>query len=205
MTSTIHSTHLPPLGQPHTRDEVGQQLQATLVELVDLSLLGKQLHWTVVRPLFRPLHLHLDELIDSWRELADSIAERAVAIGFTPDGQSATVARETTLRGVERAELEDHVVVRGLTDRLTAVAERARARMDRLAELDAASQDVLIEVVRAIEEQLWMVRVQFSQIPRTLMSPVPRGMTVETVAEAFVRSGQASNGITIERFGPTGI
>ena len=57
MSSTAHSAHLPPLAEPHAREEVGQQLQAMLVELVDLSLLGKQLHWNVAGPLFRPLHL----------------------------------------------------------------------------------------------------------------------------------------------------
>src|ERR1700756_5493417 len=114
-TGTAHSTHLPPLGV-HQRNEVGEQLQATLVELIDLSLLGKQLHWTVVGPLFRSLHVQLDELIDSWRELADTVAERAVAIGFCPDGQSATVARQTALRGVERSELKDRVMVRDLTN-----------------------------------------------------------------------------------------
>ena len=161
MTSTIHSTHLPPLEEPHMREAVGQQLQATLVELVDLSLLGKQLHWTVVGPLFPALHLQLDEFVDSWRELADTVAERAVAIGFCPDAQSTTIAADTALEAVRRGELEDHVVVRELTARLAAVAERARERMDRLGELDAASQDVLIEVVRALEQQLWMIRVQF--------------------------------------------
>jgi DNA-binding ferritin-like protein len=35
--------------------------------------------------------------------------------------------------------------------------------MDRLGELDAASQDVVIEVVRALEEQLWMMRAQLRQ------------------------------------------
>ena len=164
MTSTVHSTHLPPLGEPHMRAEVGRQLQAMLVELVDLSLLGKQLHWTVVGPLFRPLHLQLDELVDTWRALADTTAERAVALGYSPDGQSAAVAAESPLRGVERGELDDHVVVRELTHRLAEVAERARERMDRLGELDAASQDVLIEVVRALELQLWMVRVQFPKV-----------------------------------------
>jgi len=53
------------------------------------------------------------------------------------------------------------VVVRELTARLADVAERARERMDRLGELDAASQDVVIEVVRALEQQLWMIRAQF--------------------------------------------
>jgi starvation-inducible DNA-binding protein len=161
MASTVHSTHLPALGEPHQREEVGHQLQASLVELIDLSLLGKQLHWTVVGPLFRPLHLQLDELIDSWRELADTVAERAVAIGVAPDGQSRTVAADSPLRAVGRGALEDHVVVRELTSRLAEVAERVRERMDRLGELDAASQDVLIEVVRALEEQLWMMRAQF--------------------------------------------
>jgi len=161
MTLTANTAQLPPLGV-HQREEVGQQLQATLVELIDLSLLGKQLHWTVVGPLFRPLHLQLDEMIDSWRELSDTVAERAVAIGFIPDGRSATIASDTPVHAVELGALEDRVVVRDLAHRLADVAERARARMDRLGELDAARQDVVIEVVRALEEQLWMIRAQCS-------------------------------------------
>src|SRR5213596_1524769 len=90
MAIAASQTHLPPLGG-HTREEVGNELQATLAELIDLSLIGKQLHWTVVGPLFRPLHLQLDELIDSWRELSDTVAERAVALGFIPDGQASAV------------------------------------------------------------------------------------------------------------------
>jgi starvation-inducible DNA-binding protein len=160
MTTSTHAAHLPALAEPHQREEVGHQLQSLLVELVDLSLLGKHLHWNVVGPMFRPLHLQLDELVASWHELADAVAERAVAIGFHPDGQGATVARDSPLRGVERGELEDRVVVRELTGRLAEVAERGRERMDRLGELDAASQDVVIEVVRSLEQQLWMTRAQ---------------------------------------------
>jgi len=52
-------------------------------------------------------------------------------------------------------------VIRELSERLNDVADRARERMDRLGEIDAASQDVIIEVVRALEQQLWMIRVQF--------------------------------------------
>jgi len=159
MTSTAHETHLPPLGA-HRREEVGGELQATLVELVDLSLLGKQLHWTVVGPLFKPLHEHLDELVDSWRELSDTVAERAVALGFWPDGQAAAVSAGSGLAAVERGALEADVVVRELVQRVDDVAERVRERVERLGELDLASQDVLIEVVRALEQQLWMLRAQ---------------------------------------------
>jgi starvation-inducible DNA-binding protein len=163
MAYTMQEAHLPALGT-HQREEVGGQLQATLVELVDLSLLGKQLHWTLIGPLFRPLHEHLDELVGSWRELADTVAERAVAIGFWPDGQSTTVGAASGLAPVQRGGLEDHLVIRELTTRLADVAERVRGRMDRLGELDAASQDVVIEVLRELEKQLWMIRSQLAAL-----------------------------------------
>jgi len=35
MASIDHSTHLPALAEPHAREEVGNQLQALLVELID--------------------------------------------------------------------------------------------------------------------------------------------------------------------------
>jgi starvation-inducible DNA-binding protein len=164
MSSTTQA-HLPSLGE-HQRDETGNQLQAMLVELIDLALFGKQLHWSVTGPLFRPLHEQLDELVDSWRELSDVVAERAVALGYFPDGQSATVSAGSNLARLERGALDDHVVVRELSGRLADIAERARERMDRLGEIDAASQDVVIEVVRALEQQLWMIRVQFGHAIR---------------------------------------
>jgi starvation-inducible DNA-binding protein len=162
MTIIASTAHLPALGK-HEREEIGNELQATLLELVDLSLLGKQLHWSVVGPQFRPLHLYLDELIDSWRELADTVAERAVALGYWPDGQADTVAAGSQVARVERGAIDDHHVLRELAQRLAEVDERTRGRMDRLAELDSASEDVLVEAVRALEEQLWMIRAQLPQ------------------------------------------
>ncbi len=162
MTITTGSAHLPALGA-HEREEIGRELQATLLELIDLSLLGKQLHWSVVGPLFRPLHLYLDELIDSWRDLGDTVAERAVAVGFWPDGQADVVAADSEIARVERGAIEDRHVLRELVKRVAEVDERTRERMDRLADLDSASEDVLVGVVRALEEQLWMIR---AQLPR---------------------------------------
>ncbi|HEY4828587.1 MAG TPA: DNA starvation/stationary phase protection protein [Solirubrobacteraceae bacterium] len=159
MASTTQA-HLPALADPHQRDDVGNQMQATLVELVDLSLLGKQLHWSVVGPHFKPLHEQLDEFVDSWRELSDTVAERAVALGYYVDGQSAAVAAGSGLARLERGALDGHVVVRELAERLNDIADRVRERMDRMGDIDAVSQDVLIDVLRALEKQLWMIRVQ---------------------------------------------
>ena len=85
------ANHLPPLDE-QAREEAGVELQATLVELIALSLTGKQLHWSVVGTHFRPIHLYLHELVDSWQEFTDTLAERMVAIGAWPDGQPDTVA-----------------------------------------------------------------------------------------------------------------
>jgi starvation-inducible DNA-binding protein len=156
------SSHLPALAEPHARQAIARDLQATMQELVDLSLIGKQLHWAVVGPTFRPVHLELDELVDSWRDLADEVAERAVALGFVPDGQARAVAAESKLIPVPAEALDGHAVVRHITDRVAQVSESVRERMDRLAERDAVSQDVLIDVVRALERQQWMLRAQLS-------------------------------------------
>jgi starvation-inducible DNA-binding protein len=160
MATTASETHLPPLGA-HVRDEVGRLLQATLVELVDLALVGKQLHWSIVGQRFRPMHLYIDELVDAWRELGDTVAERAVAVGTWPDGQA-----QALLRGhapLERGPVGDHDVIRILVGRVVDASERSRSAAERLAALDLVSQDVMVEVTRALEEQLWMLR---SQIPQ---------------------------------------
>ena len=64
---------------------------------------------------------------------------------------------------IVRAPIDSQEAVRDIARRLAEAAERTRDRMNRLGELDLASQDVLIEVLRELEKQLWMVRVQFSQ------------------------------------------
>jgi starvation-inducible DNA-binding protein len=163
MASLATSTYLPTLEVPHEREGVGQGLQATLHELIDLSLIGKQLHWAIVGPMFRPLHLQLDEFVESWQELSDTVAERAVALAFVPDGQANAVAAGSPLAPVARGALEDHLVVRELTHRVAEVSERVRDRMNRLGDADLASQDVLIEVVRVLEKQQWMLRAQLGE------------------------------------------
>ena len=157
MASIATEAHLPALDH-HRREETGRELQATLVELTDLSLIGKQLHWNIFGRPFKPLHEHLDELVDSWRELSDTVAERAVALGYAPDGQAAAVSQGSEIAPVDRGALDTDTATRQLVERLADVTERIRGRMDRLGEIDLASQDVLVEVVRELEKQLWMLR-----------------------------------------------
>jgi starvation-inducible DNA-binding protein len=90
MTITSYDHH--PTLRHEERDALGTELQATLVDLIDLSLVAKQLHWNVTGPSFRPLHLQLDELAETARGLSDDAAERARALGWSPDGRRQVVA-----------------------------------------------------------------------------------------------------------------
>jgi starvation-inducible DNA-binding protein len=163
MAETATSSFLPPLAIPHEREGLGRELEAVLHELVALSLIGKQLHWAVFGPLFRSVHQHVDELVDSWRDLADQVAERAVALGHIPDGQPSAVAAGSQLAPIARVGVADHAVVRELTRRVADVSERVRQRMQLIGDIDLVSQDVLIGVVRELEKQQWTLRVQLGE------------------------------------------
>ncbi|MBB5082604.1 Dps family protein [Nonomuraea endophytica] len=139
---------------------VADALQGALVDLIDLSLVAKQAHWNVIGAHFRPLHLQLDELVAIAREHADTLAERAVALGLNPDGRAATVAGATKLAQPERAWIEDGKVVALFTDILEGVTQRLRERIAATDEPDPVTQDLLIAVAQDIEKQHWMFQAQ---------------------------------------------
>jgi starvation-inducible DNA-binding protein len=157
MAAPQTEAHLPAFAE-HERRAAGELLQLTLVELIALALIGKQLHWNITGHGFRDLHLQLDELVDEWRGLSDTVAERAVAIGYAADGRAPAVVEQSELRPVDPGPTAVKKAIYEVVERLADVAERIRERADRLGELDLASQDVLIEVMRALEKQLWMLR-----------------------------------------------
>ncbi|MFT4050024.1 MAG: DNA starvation/stationary phase protection protein [Solirubrobacterales bacterium] len=144
----------------HERHDVANQLQATLVDLIDLSLIGKQYHWNVVGGHFRSLHLMLDELIDTWRELSDTVAERVTALGICPDGRASTVAADSEVAKVADGPLKDTDIYQQLTERLGVTIAKLNERRERVGEIDPASEDVLIECARALEMNHWMLAAQ---------------------------------------------
>lgn len=139
---------------------VGIDLQDTLVELTDLALQAKQLHWNVTGRHFRTVHEQLDELTALARESSDTVAERSVTIGFAPDARAATVAKDSPLTDAPEARVSDAGAVDHVVALLTVVAERLRERIVRIADLDPVSQDLLIGVAADLEKQRWMFSAQ---------------------------------------------
>jgi len=135
----------------------GALLQATLVELIDLSLSGKQAHWNVFGPGFKPVHEFLDELVDEYRAWYDMVAERMTAIGSSPDGRAATIAATTPLPSLTAGQLPERAVLAAFTERVALVATSVRVRADAIGAVDLASQDLLIELLRGLDKQHWML------------------------------------------------
>ena len=140
--------------------KVATELQALLADLIDLSLQGKQAHWNVVGPLFQPVHVQLDGIVDDARVWADDVAERKVTIDLAADGQPGDVARESRLEPLPQGYIADREAVALMERRVAGVASRAREAAERLGDLDLASQDLIIEIVRGLEKHQWMLRAQ---------------------------------------------
>jgi starvation-inducible DNA-binding protein len=141
-------------------EEIGKQLQLTLVELIALSLAGKQLQWSAYGREFVSVHRHLGDLVDGWRELADVVADRAAAIGIALDGTAAAVIELDDHRPLEPGFTEVASATERLCSQLWDVAVRVRGRAELLGPLDVVSQHVLVGIQRSLEHQLWMLRAQ---------------------------------------------
>ena len=142
------------------RDAVGKILQATLVDLVDLSLIGKQAHWNVIGKNFRSVHLQLDELVVLARNAADQVAERAAALGVTPNGKAKTVAESSGVPEIESGWLKEDQVVAAITASLASLISRMRTRIDEADKPDLVTQDLLIGITQDLEQAHWMWQAQ---------------------------------------------
>jgi starvation-inducible DNA-binding protein len=141
------------------RKTVGEALQGAVVDLVDLGLVAKQVHWTVVGPHFRSVHLQLDDVVATTRQYSDTLAERAVAIGVVPDGRSTALQEQSAVSQPPLAWIPAGEAIDFLVDALDEVVPRMRERIDATRD-DPVSQDLVIEVTGELEKHLWMWRAE---------------------------------------------
>ncbi|WP_214369151.1 Dps family protein [Pseudonocardia sp. H11422] len=142
------------------RDTTGGALQATLVDLLDLSLEAKQAHWNLVGRQFHDVHQHLDELVGVARQYSDQVAERAAAIGVPPDGRAATVAAQSGIPQMNDGWLKDRDVIRQIAESLDIAVRRIRPRIQETEKSDLVTQDLFIEITGQLEQARWMWQAQ---------------------------------------------
>ena len=145
---------------------LSENLQKVLVDLIELSLQGKQAHWNVVGRNFRDTHKQLDDVIAAARRFSDTVAERMRALHALPDGRSDTVAETTTLPEFPAGEVATTDVVDLITERIEAVVSTCRDVHDAVDEEDPTSADILHAILETLEQFAWMVSAE-NRVPET--------------------------------------
>lgn len=139
---------------------VEKALQQAVVDLTELALRGKQMHWNIQGDHFRSLHLFLDEIIAEVRLAGDEAAERLITIGTAPDGRAETVAKTTILEPIEGGILATDKVYQQYEADLLKVSQNIKDSLDEVDEADPLTGDLLIGVCRGLEKNAWMLRSQ---------------------------------------------
>ncbi|WP_104053499.1 MULTISPECIES: Dps family protein [unclassified Arthrobacter] len=140
--------------------ELTTNLQAVLVDLIELHLQGKQAHWNVVGKNFRDLHLQLDEIIEDARLFADELAERMRALGAIPDGRSVAVAEGTSLAPFPAGLVDTKDTVTLTVAMLNAAVGTMREVHDQVDEEDPTTADILHGFIGKLEQYAWMVNAE---------------------------------------------
>jgi starvation-inducible DNA-binding protein len=143
-------------------------LQLRLHALNDLHLTLKHVHWNVVGPHFIAVHEMIDPQVDRVREMADDVAERIAALGGVAQGTPGALVGDRTWDdySIGRADAIAHLGALDLV--YTGVIESVRAAVKEAGEVDAATEDLLIEQLRDLEQFQWFVRAHLESSGGTL-------------------------------------
>ena len=141
-----------------------QVLQARMADGIDLALVTKQAHWNLKGPQFIGVHEMLDGFRDELDEWNDMMAERITQLGGTARGTVQEVGRETSLKPYPTNiyAVADHVTA--LIERYAAVANAVREGIATTNDAgDAGTCDLLTEVSRGIDKQLWFLEAHVQE------------------------------------------
>ncbi len=139
-------------------------LQKRLADGIDLALDIKQAHWNLKGPSFIGIHLMLDGFRDEVDEYNDSIAERITQLGGTAKGTVQSVSETSQLAAypLDTYAIADHLAA--LIDRYAVYGNAVREDIDTTDEAgDADTADLLTEVSRGIDKQLWFLEAHVQE------------------------------------------
>jgi starvation-inducible DNA-binding protein len=143
-----------------TCEQIAAPLQETVVDYISLASIVRQCHWAVVGREFRSFHVFMDELAAELDTLIDETAERMLAVGVLPQGQVDYVAQHAQVDPLPAELMQKSDLVVALSERMGAVVQRIRQRIETLGKLDPVSEDMLIGATAGLEKTLWMLQAE---------------------------------------------
>ena len=139
---------------------LSDNLQRVLTDLIALELVGKQIHWNVVGPNFRDIHLNLDDVVDIAREGSDEVAERMRAINAVPDGRPGTIAAATTVPAAPEGEILTSEGVAYIVSAIEAVVATLRGVDEDVDAEDPTSSGIVEDLIGKLEQQAWFLSAE---------------------------------------------
>ncbi|WP_419728651.1 DNA starvation/stationary phase protection protein Dps [Lichenicola sp.] len=139
-------------------------LNKRLADGLDLALITKQAHWNLKGPQFIGVHMMLDGFRDEQDDLTDKMAERITALGGTAFGTTQDITRDSQLEPypTDIYKIADHLAA--LIDRFSVYGNAVRQNIDETDEAgDPDTADLLTEVSRAIDKQLWFLEAHVQE------------------------------------------
>lgn len=141
-----------------TRDKAIALCNQQLADTFDLYSQTKQAHWNVKGMDFIQLHDLFDKLAADLLAHADTIAERATALGGTALGTARMAAGESRLDEYPLAAIDGHQHVEALTERYASLAKSTRAAIDSADEMeDKVTADMFTQIGAELDKALWFL------------------------------------------------
>ncbi|MCE9593144.1 MAG: DNA starvation/stationary phase protection protein Dps [Planctomycetes bacterium] len=141
------------------RTRIAGALESTLLDGLDLQAQIKVAHWNVKGPQFAALHPLFETFAVSLAGFNDSIAERAVTLGFVVRGTVRDAASASRLEELPAGKIRDLELVGLLAERFDgylAGVRSTRAVADESDDQDTV--DLLTGVIEEFEKHAWFLR-----------------------------------------------
>jgi starvation-inducible DNA-binding protein len=140
------------------RRELVDLLNARLADVIDVQTQAKFAHWNVKGSHFFQLHLLFDTIAEHLEEAADSIAERATALGGRANGTARQVSRNSSIKEYDLRVVRGMDHVRTLLHRLAALANASRDAIKTSDELgDRGTSDLFTDIVRTADKDIYFL------------------------------------------------
>ncbi|MBS0184795.1 MAG: DNA starvation/stationary phase protection protein Dps [Proteobacteria bacterium] len=146
-----------------TRENSIKLLNNQLADSFDLYSQIKQAHWTVRGSDFIALHELFDSVASHILEAVDLIAERIQQLGGSAEGTVRISAQKSSLPEYPLTITHSLDHVRAVSKALSHFAKRVRHDIDLVSSQDTITADMLTEIMRNVDKDLWFVESHLEQ------------------------------------------
>jgi starvation-inducible DNA-binding protein len=156
----------------NVRSQSIEVLNRHLAAAIDLHAQVKQAHWNVRGPGFFALHELFDRVSEEVESFSDKLAERAGGLGGTAYGTIQIAAERSFLVPYPHGIADGQSHVFALASSLAAFGQSVRDAIKPVDEFgDLTTADLLTEISRGIDLQLWFVEAHVLPKNDAILSP----------------------------------